>query len=200
MYRFRALRRRLIPRCALALAVLAALPGAERVRTADAQPAAPPPAAPTASTPPPGVARGIEWTSLRLLRDKGVLSEAEYESAMADLDRFAGNRDAATLVVSKLMATVYGFVQLDMAYNSTESCQESCSNAAIQKPGTYRGDHGRMVFSPRDSRFGIRFAAAEEHWIRTSALLETDFFGPTSTTEQGTLTAPVLRIRQADQN
>jgi hypothetical protein len=54
-----------------------------------------------------------------------------------------------------------------------------------------------MVFSPRDSRFGIRFAAAEEHGIRTSALLETDFFGPTSTTEQGTLTAPVLRIRQA---
>src|SRR5439155_5520474 len=104
-----------------------------------------PPSTAPPSTAAPGVARGIEWTSLRLLRDKGGLSEAEYESAMAALDRFTGNRDAATLVVSKLMATVHRFVQLDMAYNSTESCQESCSNAAIQKPGTYRGDHGRMV-------------------------------------------------------
>src|SRR5882762_4207731 len=105
--------------------------------------------------------------------------------------------DAITLVVSKLKATLYGFVQLDMVYNSTESCAESCSNTLIQKPGTYRGDHGRTVFSPRDSRFGVRLAAPEDYGIRASGLLETDFFGPTATTEQGMFSNPVLRIRQA---
>jgi hypothetical protein len=105
--------------------------------------------------------------------------------------------DGVSVVVSRLRLTLYGFVQLDMAYNSTESCAESCSNALIQKPGTYRGDHGRVVFSPRDSRFGIRIAGPEAEGLGTSGVLETDFFGPTATTEQGMFSAPVLRVRQA---
>ena len=163
-------------------------------------PPAPAPAAtplPAAPPPNPTVARGVEWTSLRLLRAKGVISEAEYSSALKDMGEIVGAPEANTLVVSKLKVTLFGFAQADYTYNSTESCQEYCSNALIQKSGSYRGDHSRMVFSPRDSRFGVRFAAAEDHGIRASGLLETDFFGPTATTEQGTWANPVLRIRHA---
>jgi hypothetical protein len=53
------------------------------------------------------------------------------------------------------------------------------------------------VFSPRDSRLGIRISAPDEYGVRSSGVLETDFFGPTSTTEQGMFSAPVLRVRQA---
>jgi hypothetical protein len=170
-----------------------------------AQPQPPPPdtvAQPVPPTPPPAkpdatTAHGVEWTSLRLMRAKGIISEAEYLSALKDLGGIIGAADANTIMVSKLKVTFFGFAQADFEWNSTQSCQEFCSNFLIQKKGTYRGDHSRMVFSPRDSRFGVRFAAPEEHGIRASGLLETDFFGPTTTTEQGTWANPVLRIRHA---
>lgn len=141
-------------------------------------------------------AKAVEWTSLRLLKDKGVITEDEYNSAMKDLGvQNAG--DAATLMVGKLKTTFYGFVQADYTWNSTQSCQEFCGNAVIQKEGSYRGDHSRMNFSPRDSRFGFRIAAPEERKIRVSGTLEMDFFGPTTTSEQGTWVNPVLRVRHA---
>lgn len=160
------------------------------VAMAPATPAAPP-------APDSAAARGVEWTSLRLLRDKGVVSEAEYLSALKDLGGLVGAGDATTLVVSKIKATLYGYVQADFIYNSTQSCQDFCSNFLIQKAGTYRGDHARVVFSPRDSRLGFRIAAPEERKIRVSGLLEGDFFGPITTTEQGTWVNPVLRVRHS---
>lgn len=174
-----------------------------------AAPAQPPPTSPdlvAPSVPPPApqppptnptVAKGIEWTTLKLLRAKGVISEAEYNSALKDLGEVAGASEANTLVVSKLKVTLFGFAQADYTYNSTQSCNEFCGNALIQREGSFRGDHARMTFSPRDTRFGVRFAANEEHGIRASGLIETDFFGPTATTEQGTWANPVLRIRHA---
>ncbi|MEZ4362440.1 MAG: hypothetical protein R3B48_19780 [Kofleriaceae bacterium] len=180
-----------------------ASPEAAPVASPEAAPVAPPEAAPVASAPPaapapvtPAAAGVFEWTSLRLLRDKGVISADEYDSAMKDLGGAIGAGDT-TFVVSKLKATLYGFVQADFSYDSTGSCQEFCSNFPIQKSGTYRGDHSRMIFSPRDSRFGIRLAAPAEHGIRVSGTLETDFFGPTSASEQSTWVNPVLRVRHA---
>lgn len=175
-----------------------AAPAPEPTVVAPAEPAvaAPPAPAPTPAQAPP-TARGVEWTSLRVLRDKGLLSQAEYESAVKDLGGVVGAGEASTLVVGKFKTSLYGFIQADFVYNSTQSCQEFCSNFPIQKEGTYRGDHGRTVFSPRDSRFGIRIAAPEERGIKVSGTLETDFFGPTTTSEQGTWVNPVLRVRHA---
>ncbi len=169
-------------------------PAPEAAPPAPMAPAALPPPPPAAN---PTLAKGVEWTSLKLLRAKGVISEAEYTSALKDMGETVGAGDANTLVVSKLKLTLFGFAQADFEWNSTQSCQEFCSNFLIQKEGTYRGDHSRMVFSPRDTRFGIRFAAPEDHGIRASGLIETDFFGPTTTSEQGTWSNPVLRIRHA---
>jgi hypothetical protein len=152
------------------------------------------PAAPTAPAPAPGVPRGPEWTSLRLLHDKGVISDAELASALADIG-VVGAGDATTLVVSKLKTTLYGYLEGNYKYDSTQTCLEFCGNSQVQRPGTYRGNHGRTIFSARDSRLGIRIAAPAEHGIRVSGVLETDFFGPTATTEQGTYVNPVLRIR-----
>src|SRR5689334_4486645 len=61
--------------------------------------------APAAAPPRPGAApalpRGPEWTSLRLLHDKGVISDAELASALRDIG-VVGAGDASTLVVAKL--------------------------------------------------------------------------------------------------
>ena len=165
------------------------------------EPAPPPPPAPTPPAPPApedaAAAHGAEWTTLRVLRDKKILSEEEYTSALKDMGELVGAGDANTLVLSKLKISIYGYIQADYVYNSTQSCQDFCSNFPIQKPGTYRGEHPRTVFSGRDSRFGLRLAAPPAGKIKASGLLETDFFGPSATTEQGTWVNPVLRFRHA---
>ncbi|HWU87009.1 MAG TPA: hypothetical protein VN253_07030 [Kofleriaceae bacterium] len=102
-----------------------------------------------------------------------------------------------TPAVSKLKVTIYGFVQVDLAYNTTQSCLDFCSNFPIQKSGTYKGDHARTIYSARDSRFGVKLAAPDAGKIKTTGTLEMDFFGPTTTTEQGTWVNPVLRFRHA---
>ena len=159
-----------------------------------AGPAVPPPALPP--PPPPDVPRGAEWTSLRLLHDKGVISDAELASALKDMG-VVGAADATTLVLAKLRTTIYGFVENSFIHDSTQSCVEICGNTQIQRADTYRGDHGRTVFSARSSRFGVRLAAPEQHGVRVTGLIETDFMGPTTTTEQGMWTNAVLRVRHA---
>ena len=154
-------------------------------------PTAPPPAAPAA---PAAVPRGPEWASLRLLHDKGVISDAELASALSDIG-VVGAGDATTLVVAKLKATLYGYVEGNYKYDSTQTCVEFCGATQVARPDTYKGNHGRTMFSARDTRFGLRLAAPEEHGVRVSGVLETDFFGPTTTTEQSTYSNPVLRIR-----
>jgi hypothetical protein len=150
--------------------------------------------APPAPAPAPAVPKGPEWTSLRLLHDKGVISDAELASALADIG-LVGAGDATTLVVARLKTTIYGYLEGNYKFDSTQTCLEFCGSTQVQRSGTYRGNHGRTIFSARDSRLGIRLAAPEEHGIRVSGVLETDFFGPTATTEQGTYVNPVLRIR-----
>jgi hypothetical protein len=142
------------------------------------------------------VPRGPEWTSLRLLHDKGMISDAELTSALNDIG-IVGAGDATTLVLAKLRTSIYGFAETSFIHDSTESCIEICGSTQIQRPDSYRGNHGRTTFSPRSSRFGVRFAAPEDHGVRVSGQIETDFFGPTSTTEQGTWSNGVLRVRHA---
>jgi hypothetical protein len=167
-------------------------PGPSPDPTSQPPPATPAPAAAPAAAPP--VPRGPEWVSLRLLHDKGVISDAELASALADIG-VVGAGDATTLVVAKLKTTLYGYLEGNFKYDSTQTCVEFCGGTQVQRSGTYRGNHGRTLFSARDSRLGIRLAAPEQHGIRVSGVLETDFFGPTATTEQSTYSNPVLRIR-----
>lgn len=155
---------------------------------AAAQPAPAPP------VPPPAVPSGPKWTTLRLLHDKGVISDADLAAALRDIGTL-GAGDATTLVIAKLRTTLYGYLEGNFKYDSTQSCVEFCGSSQIQRAGTYRGEHGRTIFSARDSRLGLRLAAPEDHGIRVSGVLETDFFGPTTTTEQATYVNPVLRIR-----
>ncbi len=131
-----------------------------------------------------------------MLHDKGILSDAELAAALKDIG-VVGAGDATTLVFAKLRTTIYGFVENSVIHDSTESCIEICGATQIQRPGTYRGEHGRTIFSARSSRLGVRLAAPEHNGIRVSGLLETDFMGPTATTEQGTWSNAVLRVRQA---
>jgi hypothetical protein len=184
-------------RRSMSVLVILAAPGAITAQPAPPQPA-PDRAAlarPSAAAD-PVLAHGVEWTSLRLLRSRGLISDSEYDAAMHDL---GGERagDAPTVSSGGLRLTVTGYLQADFKYDSTQSCFDFCALLPIQKPGSYRGDHSRVVFSPRDSRLGFLLATPDKRGVRLTGLLEFNFFASTATTEQATWSDPVAGLRQA---
>jgi hypothetical protein len=152
-----------------------------------------PPAGPVADVPPPPVAHTppppahpqpwitAEFSTLRLLHEKGVLSQAEYDSALRDLVDTSGSRtgDDTTFVVGKFATTIYGFTELDAIWDSTQSFNDTAGNGQVKRAGTYAGNNGRVQFSIRNSRFGIRVKSPETRWFRASGVLEMDFEGAT---------------------
>jgi hypothetical protein len=157
------------------------------------------------------LAQTVEFTSLRIMRDKGILTQAEYDAALADLQSTSGDRaaESTSLVVGKWSTTLYGFAEADFIHDTTQSFNDSAGNAQVARPNasalvpvTYAGDNGRTTFSVRNSRLGLRFRAPEYHRVSVSGMLETDFLGaqPAITTGSGEgayFTSPVLRVRHA---
>jgi hypothetical protein len=169
-------------------------------------PPPPPPATPnpppTAATPPaaaPAHKVAVELTSLEMMRAKGVISQAEYDSAVADLANSAGTQagDAPTLMLGKWSTTLYGFVEADQIFDSTQSFNDLAGNTLVARPGTYAGDHGRLIFGVRNSRIGFKLRAPEYHGVRASAQLEMDFLGnqPPNASEAAFVSNPTFRIR-----
>ncbi len=158
--------------------VLTAAPNALAQEAAPAPPVVPAGAAPTA----------FELSTLRILHDKGVLSDKEFESAMKDAGNSTGEKaaDSTTVVLGKWATTIYGFVEEDNIYDTTQGLNDSAGMAQIPRPGakpgttpggTYAGDNDRTQFSIRNSRIGLRMKAPEWHGIRVSGQAEMDFLG-----------------------
>jgi hypothetical protein len=145
------------------------------------------------------------------MRDKGVISAAEYDSAVHDLAETAGERASkeGTAMMGKWATTLYGFVEADNIWDTTRSFNDLAGNSQVSRAGTSAGDNSRFMVGVRNSRFGFRLKAPETHGIRASAMLEMDFLGPEPTvgnpvpapspnplTTEGNFWAnPVLRIR-----
>jgi len=111
-------------------------------------------------------------------------------------------------VSSKFSADIYGFVELDVIRDSTQSLQEIAGNSAIahtvaptmavpMPPTPYGANHSRLTFSPRNSRFGVKLKGPDSPDFKTSAVMEMDFLGnqPTGISDSALLTNPAFRIR-----
>lgn len=154
--------------------------------------------------PPPKKEPFFGFTTLRLLREKNIISQAEFDSAMRDLHEAVGPRgaDSTTVVLGKWATTLFGFIQGDIIWNSTQSFNDYGSNIQVARPGTFAGDHDRLQGSIRDSRIGVRVQTPELSWLRASALFELDLLGPTGNigstiTENSFFVNPNLRVRHA---
>lgn len=185
---------------AIAAALLSALASPARAQSESAprQPGADTPA--TAAKPPaPEKKVAIEFTSLNLMHRKGIISDAEYESALRDVGDSLGAKagESLSLMLSRWSLTFYGFVEADFIHDSTESLNEVAGNSLISRPDTYAGSHDRFMVGIRNSRFGFRIRAPEYHGIRASANLEMDALGnqPPTATEAATWTSPAIRVR-----
>lgn len=182
---------------------------AARAQTAPepAQPPAgqPPAAQPPATTPAPSAQpAGVQITTLRIMREKNIISEEEYESALRDLNESTGTQtpEQNSVVLGKWATTMYGFVEADSIVDSTQSLTDLSGNSQIARTGTYAYSHGRVMFGARNSRVGFRMKAPEFGGIRVSGVVESDFLGNQSlgyatgqATENQYFTSPLFRIR-----
>lgn len=191
----------------------------------DAPDATPPPPPPPPAAPPP--LHGVDLTTLEKLRDRGILSESEYDAAVRDIGGSTGGRhasDATSLVFGRWVTTLYGFLEGDTIYDSTQSFTDVAGNAQVLRPsgntaplapsfsglppGTpqpvqqtqgYYGSHGQTIFSIRNSRIGLRLRPPGTEKVHTSGLIEMDFLGnqPSGITQSAYFTSPTMRIRHA---
>jgi len=185
-----------------AFAQTAAAPPPAATTPADASPppAPPPPpatggvydAAPPATVPAPIAGPIIQLTTLRILKDKGIITQAEYDSAVRDMGESVGQKgagDSNTVVVGKWATTLYGFVEADSIWDSTQSFNDSAGNGQVLRGGTYGGNNDRIQFGVRNTRLGFRMKAPEVAGIRASGTIEADFLGnqnPIATTTTST--------------
>jgi hypothetical protein len=122
----------------------------------------------------------VELTSLKLLLQKKLISQDEYDSAVRDMADSIGSKglgDSTTLVLGKFATTLYGFAEADAIHDSTQSFTELQGNALVARDETGAGNYGRLEGSIRNSRLGVRIKAPEFHSMRLSAQLEMDFLG-----------------------
>jgi hypothetical protein len=103
-------------------------------------------------------------------------------------------------VVSKFKVQIYGFAELDMIHDTTQSFAEIAGNGGIARPNTYAGEHGRMAFSVRNSRLGFKVGGPSNDTFKTSAVAEMDFLGnqpanPPTLSEAAFYANPAFRVR-----
>jgi hypothetical protein len=102
-------------------------------------------------------------------------------------------------LTTKVDASLYGFVELDVVGDSTQSFNERAGNVLVARPGTYAGEHERLMLSARHTRLGIKLDGPATERVKTSATVEMDFFGnqPPSPplTEASFFQSPTLRLR-----
>ncbi|HEX2569855.1 MAG TPA: hypothetical protein VH877_09895 [Polyangia bacterium] len=134
------------------------------------------------------------------MRQKGIITQAEFDRALEDLSSSVGERGVntpTTLMIARWSTTFYGFVEADHIFDNTQSFTEFPANNQVARPGTYAGNHPRFTFSVRNSRLGFRLRAPEYHGVRASAQLEMDFLGnqPPGIAEAAFFGNPTFRIR-----
>src|SRR5262245_33868269 len=104
-------------------------------------------------------------------------------------------------VLAKLGVSLYGFVELDIIRDSTQSFHERAGNELVSRPSTYEGEHGRLMLSARHTRLGLKLdgPGSGSGSVTTSAAVEMDFLGNQPPfpplTEASFYQSPTFRLR-----
>jgi hypothetical protein len=92
--------------------------------------------------------------------------------------------------------SMYGFAELDTMYDTTRSFADGIVNNTLARPHTYAGDNPEMQFTVRNSRLGFDLRAPDVGQIKTSGVIEMDFFGSQASSTEGDLYAnAIIRLR-----
>ena len=110
---------------------------------------------------------------------------------------------------------LYGFIETDSIYDTTQSFTEEPDNNLVQTRTTsagkqnFSGQRGRYMMSVRNSRLGLELnVPAADNGLKTKAVFELDFLGnnaenqtpgsgPNTQTERDFFNNPAVRVRHA---
>lgn len=109
----------------------------------------------------------------------------------------APKAEAKPAIAAKWETTLYGFVEGDTIYDSTQGLNDNAGNGAVPRKGTYAGNHGQTTMGARNSRIGYRLSAPTYNDIKASAQLEMDFVGnqPPGISESAFFASAGFRVR-----
>jgi hypothetical protein len=101
-------------------------------------------------------------------------------------------------VTAKWTTTIYGFAEVDIMRDSTESFSDSPGNGLIVRSGSLAYNNGRTQTTARNSRLGVRLTAPETSGIKSSGNIEMDFMGNQPTVSEASfVNNGTFRLRAA---
>ncbi len=166
--------------------------------------AQPPPAAPVAASAAPSAPPATSPVAPATPAPTSTMTPPVSADATAKVNPEAPLESGPQPVKGKWSPVLYGFVEFDAIHDSTESFNDLAGNGAIANPTGYTGKHPRTMFGARNSRIGFKLSAPESNGIKTTGIVEMDFFGNqpsnpapsgTAVSEGGFFTSPTFRIR-----
>ena len=88
--------------------------------------------------------------SLKLMLQKGLISKAEFESALHDMQETTGQRTGSneSVVFGRWATTLYGFIEGDMILDTTRSLTEVPGGTLIARGGSSNGSNSRFTSTP----------------------------------------------------
>jgi hypothetical protein len=118
------------------------------------------------------------FSTLNRLHVDGIVSDQAYNDALKDLIEVGSQAGASpTLTAAGFSAIMYGFVEMDSIYDTTQSFTDLPGSTLVLKPGTYGSVNGRTMFTIRNSRLGFRVGAPKFGDWTASGILEFDLLG-----------------------
>jgi len=165
----------------------------------------------------PARAEGDDYRALRLLLDKGIITQQEYDQAVQEEQRANAEAEqrakaqaeqlakqaAAFSTRRGLQVKMGGFLEIDFIGDSTQSFKEIIGNQAVLRSNTVGGANSQLISSPRNSRITFDVRAPERDGMKSRLYFAMDFLGnqsaigpSTGVSEYSFYTSPVPRIFQ----
>jgi hypothetical protein len=153
------------------------------------------------------LADGPKNSALKLLLDKGIITQQEFDQALEEdrrtkvLEDIQGKPVPAT-TKNGLEFKMGGFAELDFIEDNTRSFQEIIGNKPVLHSNTVSGANSTLLVSPRNSRLTFDVRAPEQNAIKSRFYAAVDFLGnqpsigTSGVTEYSTFASPDARIFQ----
>ena len=128
------------------------------------------------------LAGGDDHRALRLLLDKGIITQQEYDQAFEEEQRAKAEEElrvkqATAITKNGLQVKLGGFAEIDFIGDSTRSYEEIIGNRPVLRSNTLGGANSLFQTSPRNSRITLDVRAPERDGIKSRFYGSIDFLG-----------------------
>lgn len=130
----------------------------------------------------PSLAGGSDHRALQLLLNKGIITQQEYEQAVAEEHRAKVEEEqrvkqAPAITKNGLQVKLGGFAEIDFIGDNTRSFEEIIGNRPVLQSNTLDGANSLLQTSPRNSRITLDVRAPERGGIKSRFYGAIDFLG-----------------------